>query len=214
MEWENFQRDQASPCNRLAFYDTISSFQTAHKNAKSIYDPAFMDNLNGSSAYDLFTFPQPWPQMDILLTRLICQTYLIENGITQGDRLSMASSVELRLPLLDYRLVETTIGLRKSMADYKLPPKAWLKAAIKDILPEWVINRPKKGFQPPVDEWIRAVFDAHGQRLEDGYLVQAGVLKQECARELSQLSGATAQLSYDALVLELWCQQFIKTIYN
>ncbi len=42
-------------------------------------------------------------RVDLRITRLICETYLLENGIAQGDRLSMASSVELRLPLVDYR---------------------------------------------------------------------------------------------------------------
>ncbi len=57
------------------------------------------------------------------LTRLVCDTYLRANGVAQGDRLAMASSVELRLPLLDRRLVETVVGLCKARSDVRLPPK-------------------------------------------------------------------------------------------
>ena len=59
---------------------------------QTIYSQAFRDQLNGSSATSLFTLPPASSNIDITLTRLICDTYLRENGITQGDRLSMASS--------------------------------------------------------------------------------------------------------------------------
>lgn len=167
-----------------------------------------------SSAYDPFTMPLPWSRPDILLTKLVCQTYLLENGITQGDRLSMANSVELRLPLVDYRLVETVIGLRKAQGDYQLPPKGWFKAAIKGILPNWVMNRPKQGFRPPVREWHRALFAQYGSLLEDGFLTQSKVLTHQSARTFAQGPfplGAIVPLSFKALVLELWCRQFRST---
>lgn len=45
-----------------------------------------------------------------------------------------------------------------------------MHALLKDVLPEWVINRPKRGFTPPIREWHQAVFSAHGVELEDGVL--------------------------------------------
>ena len=182
----------------------------AWNGVKDIYAQNFIDSIKGCDASEIFSYPQPWPPIDILLTRLICQTYLQENGIAQGDRLSMASSVELRLPLLDYRLVETVIGLRKSQPDFQLPPKAWFKAALKDILPEWVINRRKKGFAPPVEEWYRSLFTAYGPSLDGGCLVEMGIIKPEIARSLSKgplPEGIVVPLSFKALVLEMWCRQ-------
>jgi len=60
--------------------------------------------------------------------------------MAQGDRLSMASSVELRLPLVDHRLVETVVGLRKAQPDLHLLPKAWLTEAVKDVVPTWALK--------------------------------------------------------------------------
>lgn len=125
----------------------------------------------------------------------------------------MASSVELRLPLLDYKFVETVIGLRKSQPDDGLPPKARLKSALDGVLPEWVMNRPKRGFEPPARKWHRALFDEYGDQLDDGYLVQAGVLDQPSAKYLS--TGAYSRrvitpLSFKALVLELWARGMAK----
>jgi asparagine synthase (glutamine-hydrolysing) len=209
--WERFQQHRASPPDRLRFYDVCYDFAAQYGFYEGLYAPAFRERLDAGSAYEPFTRPWPWPPVDIVLTHLICDTYLLENGITQGDRLSMASSVELRLPLVDYRLVETVIGLRKTCSDRKLPPKAWLKDAMKGILPDWVMNRPKRGFSPPVRLWTAGLFEVYRRNLKDGYLVQAGILKPEAERLLAgdpSQSDLIAMLSFRALVLEMWCRRF------
>ncbi len=208
---KRLQHHRNSPARQMVFYDLTPDFRMARVGTQTLYTPEFIDRLNAFRAEALFTFPQPWPQVDIRITCLICETYLMENGIAQGDRLSMASSVELRLPLVDYRLVETVIGLRKTQKDHNLPPKAWLKAALKGILPDWALTRPKRGFEPPVRSWHRALFAAHGKMLDNGYVVQAGILKPEVARYLAAgpfPEGVVTPLSFKALVLELWCRRF------
>lgn len=210
--WAQFQSCRSGSADRMLFYDLSPDFRLAQREAKNLYTPEFVEYLNDHEATALFTFTQPWPRPDIRLTRLISQTYLRENGITQGDRLSMASSVELRLPLVDHKLVETVIGLRKTQPDHQLEPKSWFKAALKGIVPEWVMNRPKRGFAPPVYEWHEALFAAYGKQLEEGYLVQAGILKPEAARQLAAgpyPAGTVAPLSFKALVLEVWCRSMI-----
>jgi asparagine synthase (glutamine-hydrolysing) len=123
----------------------------------------------------------------------------------------MASSVELRLPLIDHRLVETTIGLRKTQTDYRLPPKAWFKRAVAGLLPDWVIDRPKRGFRPPVRAWHRALFERFGSMLVGGFLVESRVLTPAAARTLAKgpfTPGAVCPLSFKALVLETWCRHY------
>jgi asparagine synthase (glutamine-hydrolysing) len=208
--WNNLRRDQTASPDQMVFYDLVSDFRTSMYDTRQLYSESFKEQINGNSATRLFTFERPWPNIDVTLTRLICDTYLRENGVTQGDRLGMASSIEMRLPLLDHRLVETVIGLRKTQTDVNQPLKAWFKAALKDLLPEHVVNRPKRGFSPPVMEWHRALFAEHGGLLRDGYLVQHDVLTSESAQTLSRgafPSSAITPLSYKALVLEQWCRQ-------
>lgn len=208
---QSFQRDRHTPACQLVFYDLVSDFRSFARDAQSIYGPSFLDQLNGTSATSLFTLANAQSNIDVTLTRLICETYLRENGVTQGDRLSMASSIELRLPLLDHRLVETVIGLRKTTTDAQCPAKTWFRAAIGDLLPDWVTRRPKRGFSPPAGEWHRALFKSYGENLADGYLRQQGVLNERSARQLSTGSfppDAITPLSFKALVLETWCRQF------
>lgn len=200
---------------RPIFHELAPDFQIALTSMEQYYTAHFKENLGASSAYDLFTYPDLWNHTDIRITRLICETYLLENGIAQGDRLSMANSVELRLPFVDYKLVELVIGLRKTYQadpDYKYFPKPWLRGAMKGILPEWVMTRPKQGFAPPVREWHAEIFNKIGHHLKDGYLVRAGVLTNVAGKVLSTglyPPGAIAPISFKALVLELWCRKMI-----
>jgi asparagine synthase (glutamine-hydrolysing) len=127
----------------------------------------------------------------------------------------MASSVEMRLPLIDHMLVETLIGLRKTRSDVRLPPKTWLREAVKDLLPADVLARPKQGFAPPIRQWHEALFKAYGDSLREGYLVQTGVLSREGGELLAAgpfPSGATSPLSFKALVLEHWCRQMLSLL--
>jgi asparagine synthase (glutamine-hydrolysing) len=127
--------------------------------------------------------------------------------MAQADRLGMASSIEVRLPLVDYRLAETVIGLRKARRDDHLRPKTWLKAALEGIVPDWVLERPKRGFTPPTEAWHRRIFARLGALLDDGALVGHGILSAKAAKRLSSgpfPAGSVVPLSFKALVLELW----------
>jgi asparagine synthase (glutamine-hydrolysing) len=208
--WESLRRDRTSSPDQMVFYDLVADFRTSMAETRTVFSNSFREQMNGNTATSLFTFDRPWPNIDVTLTRLICDTYLRENGVTQGDRLGMASSIEMRLPLLDHVLVETVIGLRKAHSDVDRPPKAWFKAALKDVLPESVINRPKRGFSPPVMEWHRALFAAHGASVRDGYLRQHSVLSEQGAQHLASGHFPTdniTPMSFKALVLEQWCRR-------
>jgi asparagine synthase (glutamine-hydrolysing) len=201
---------------RPIFHELAPDFAMALSDIRNYFTEEFLQALGPASAFDLFTYEKRWQHSDILITQLICDTYLLENGIAQGDRLSMANSVELRLPFVDYKLIELVIGLRKThqtRPDFRNFPKPWLRGAMKDILPDFIIERPKQGFAPPVTEWHNELFKAYGHYLDGGYLVQSGVLTAEAGFQLSIglfPRGAIAPISFKALVLEIWCREMQK----
>jgi asparagine synthase (glutamine-hydrolysing) len=210
--WRRLTPDPQAPPEQLVFYDSTSTFQMAHHVAPRLLTGQFARRAAGPGQRrpeSVFTLPRPWGDLGVLMTRLISETYLLENGIAQGDRLSMANSVELRLPLVDYRLVEVVIGLRKSRPDHHLPPKQWFREAVKDVVPEWVMARRKRGFNPPTTEWTRALREGHGRALRDGFLVQGGVIRPEAVGRLLRRHGRFSPWSEaftKALVLEFWCR--------
>jgi asparagine synthase (glutamine-hydrolysing) len=127
----------------------------------------------------------------------------------------MASSVEMRLPLVDHRLVETVIGLRKGTRDYKLGPKAWLRAAARNWLPEWALARPKRGFTPPMALWMAALEKGYAGDLKDGYLASSGLFNDASFLERSRdpfSREATVSMPFRLLVLESWSRAMASAV--
>jgi asparagine synthase (glutamine-hydrolysing) len=82
------------------------------------------------------------------------ETLLPDQVLAFVDRLSMAHSVEVRTPFLDYRLMEYVASLPGSLKIKNGRVKHILKEAIKDLLPQNLIDRPKEGFVLPVNNWL------------------------------------------------------------
>ena len=195
--------------DQLIFMDSIEDFRSAHYTGCNYYPREFKEKYKPELPYDIFRECLPWTNIDIITTKLIYETYLLENGIAQGDRLSMASSVEGRIPFVDRVLIEKVIGLRRAHSDLHLPPKYWLKAAVKPLVPEYILNRKKRGFTPPIHEWESELFDSYGHTLKDGELVRQGILSHRGGNILSKGEhprGVVSPISFKALVLEQWAQ--------
>jgi asparagine synthase (glutamine-hydrolysing) len=201
------------PDDQISFYDTVSYFNESRRWVQQAYGAEFRQALEPRNAFRPFVVPQPWDPAPLLLTRGICETWLLGNCIALGDRLSMASSVELRLPLLDYRLVEVVYGLRRTFPDHHLPAKQWLKDALRDLLPPELANRPKRGFTPPVAEWMAALIKRYGDCVSDGWLVRSGCLRREPVLQLLRTGERSTQhwnLLYKLLTFEVWHQAIRK----
>jgi len=208
--WKEYQRDRVSSPSQMIFMDMTPDFMDARANMSRYYSSTFPAKVLDNAPDRLYDLAQPWPNVTVEITRLITQTYLLENGIAQGDRLGMANSIELRLPFMDYRLVETVIGLRRSRPDHQLPAKSWLKDAVRDLLPAELLARPKRGFQPPVRAWHENLFQHYGHLLQDGKLVETGILSVKGAESLSTgyfPEGNFTPISFKALVLEMWARR-------
>ena len=77
-----------------------------------------------------------------------------DNFLVKVDRASMANSLEVRSPFLDYRFAEFS---QKIPVEWKVDlfkTKKLMREIVKDILPDEIINRGKQGFHPPIDKWI------------------------------------------------------------
>ncbi len=89
------------------------------------------------------------------LFRIDWQTQLAENLLLLTDKMSMAVSLECRVPFLDHKLVELAaqIPARHKLPDGRL--KGLLKDSLKGVLPDSIINRRKRGFGAPVGVWFK-----------------------------------------------------------
>ncbi len=92
------------------------------------------------------------------------QTYLVELLMKQ-DQMSMAASIESRVPFLDHRFVEHVVSIP---ARYKLRgwrTKAILRAALRDLVPKPILERRKLGFPVPIGRWLQGRFFFQVQEL-------------------------------------------------
>ncbi|MDP1662661.1 MAG: asparagine synthase (glutamine-hydrolyzing) [Phycisphaerales bacterium] len=196
--------------DRLVFYDIFDSWQMGEWGRNHLYTDEFRTKLSGFDAAWPHILPGNKQSVEVTLTALMCKGYLLEQGLNQGDRLSMAHSVECRLPLIDYKLVEAVVGLRKvHKGDEHLGLKAWLRMAVEDIVPSEIFTRPKRGLNPPVTLWTQSLRDLYGADLRNGYLVENGVLSHQAAARLTEpTSRLTAwnDLFFKALTLEMWAR--------
>ncbi len=143
------------------------------------------------------------------LSHLLNRTWLASNCLALADRVTMANSVEMRVPLLDPKLVELVVGLRRGgMKDWERSHKWLLVEAVKDLVPAWLLDRPKQGFTPPVLDWYRAISNRYACLLEGGSLVKRGLVIEPPARGLS--SAASLGSRYKLTLLEVWSRLYVE----
>lgn len=114
------------------------------------------------------------PQTEGLLDRMLyadTKTYLHELLMKQ-DQMSMAASIESRVPFLDHHLMEFTARMPDKMKLRGRTTKLVLRKAMKGRLPEKILTRPKMGFPVPIGKWFRGDFS----HLIDEYVVSERVL--------------------------------------
>ena len=83
------------------------------------------------------------------------KTYLVEDPLTLTDKMSMANSLEARVPFLDHKLVELSAKIPPSMRLKGLKTKYILKKALDGVVPKSILRRQKQGFSMPIDSWLR-----------------------------------------------------------
>src|SRR5262249_17259589 len=94
----------------------------------------------------------PWPSQ---MMRFDAETYLPEDVLTKVDRMSMAPSIESRVPLLDNEVIRFASSLPASLKIKNGRRKLLLKEVAATLLPTEIIDRRKQGFGVPIGVWFR-----------------------------------------------------------
>lgn len=145
--------------------------------------------------------------LESAIVQPLLRGYLRENGLTQLDRLSMLSSVEVRLPYLGDPFVDFVLSPGFLASGLRVPGKLPLRRVARGRIPDAVFNQPKRGFAPPSQTWLRDILGRWGQELVGGRLVQTGVLSDSDLQQFlawKDESVSIHPLWYRALLLEFW----------
>lgn len=141
------------------------------------------------------------------------KTYLVELLMKQ-DQMSMAASIESRVPFLDHEFVEFASGIPADLKIHGSTAKYVLKEAVKDLLPEEIVHRKKMGFPTPLKSWLldrgsAPLYDLLEER--DGLIAQ--YLDLRFVRDLARrhregIEDATDRL-WNLINLQLWGDIFL-----
>jgi len=152
------------------YIDEVSVFTRLNKRA--LYSADFRAQLNGNGgAVQLFHEHAARVTSDDELDRLLyldSKTYLPGDILTKIDRMSMANSLEARVPLLDHKLIEFVTRIPASLKMKGFETKHIFKRAVADLVPAEILQRPKQGFGVPIERWINQQLRdrVHGTLLE------------------------------------------------
>jgi asparagine synthase (glutamine-hydrolysing) len=197
------------------FLDNFAAIRLADQ--RQLLSPGCQPRITAAQAYGASL---AWFQRrnggSTLLDRLLytdMKTYLVELLMKQ-DQMSMAASVESRVPFLDHKLVEYAAGLPDDWKLAGLTTKRILRESLKGVLPESVLRRPKMGFPVPFSAWTRAEWNAVvrdvllARRSRERGIIEPRAVERLVVDHAAGRCDAGDRI-WSLLNLELWYRTFI-----
>jgi len=143
------------------------TFLVRGAGVESLYLNNFYSGFSGQEMQDMFRLPYTAPYKNFMrywdqahdqppLARMLyadLKTYLVELLMKQ-DQMSMACSIESRVPFLDHTFVEFSTRVPTRMKIRGREGKYILKKAVEDLIPPDILSRPKMGFPTPLRQWL------------------------------------------------------------
>jgi len=167
---------------------------------------------------------EPWRELASSLTRpgmhwlsalqyLDFKNYLPLDILTKVDRMSMAHSIEARVPLLDHTLVEFAATIPPEMKLRNGRTKDIFKRVLQDVLPESILDRKKQGFAVPLGKWFRGQL---AEFVRDLLLSETSrsraIFNTDYIERILVMHAGGRQLDlhiWTMISFELWCRTFL-----
>jgi asparagine synthase (glutamine-hydrolysing) len=197
-------------------YRGISSYESGRK--AQIYRRDFADlAARGNPACHgfldrLFTRSRNWDPLSRMLY-FDTKTWLVDDLLIKADRMSMATSIELRVPFLDHRLVEQAARLPSRHKLHGRQTKVVLKEVMRNRLAARIVSRRKMGFPTPLEIMLRGdLFDYARETLLSPQAVNRGYFEPRAVERLlldhRHRQAANHREIWQLLVLEEWHRRF------
>jgi asparagine synthase (glutamine-hydrolysing) len=147
------------------------------------------------------------------------KTWLPDDLLVKADKMTMATSVELRVPLLDFQVLEYAASLSQDFKVRGWSTKRVLKEALKDSVPREILERKKTGFPVPYEKWLRTELKdyVHDTLLSPTSNLGAFFHKKKILELLNSYQNGAALSAevFCLLMIELWHQRFARSAaYN
>jgi asparagine synthase (glutamine-hydrolysing) len=201
------------------YYSRSSSpFRFFNAHSKELYSSDFSSSI--SKQYSLRPVTQLLEKngSDDLLSRMLyvdTRTWLPDDLLVKADKMTMANSVELRVPLLDHKLLEFAATLPSNFKVNGFSMKYIAKRCLAKQIPAEILERKKAGFPVPYENWLRTdLRDSVSNILLDRETIDRGYFKKSAVEKLvrdNTESGGYAKEIFSLVVLELWHREFLSS---
>jgi asparagine synthase (glutamine-hydrolysing) len=210
---KRFSEGAALPAGLL--HTRWMTFLDARTKAR-LYSPALQEALAGGDTAAFIreiAGSRAFPDRLTAAQYVDLKTYLAEDILTKVDRMSMAVSLEARVPLLDHTVVEFAFRLPARMRLRGKTTKYLLRKAVAPLLPPEVLAKRKEGFSIPIKNWLRAELRPlledllAAERVRRRGWFEPRVVQRLVAEHLAGRANHSHRL-WAMMSLELWQQRF------
>ena len=192
-----------------------------NRQAESLFTPEFLESTASADTAGFVGGLMQTVKSQPLLNQMLyvdTKTWLPDDLLIKADKMTMANSLELRVPLLDHKVLEFAASLPPEYKVKGMQTKRVLKAAFAKVLPPEILNRKKAGFPVPYASWMRGELR---KRIEDTLLSERaasrGYFKRDEVSRLLHANSRDGNYSKEVfllLVFELWHQAFVDQTAN
>jgi asparagine synthase (glutamine-hydrolysing) len=195
---------------------TANPFRTTGNGLAAVYSSDFAGSVDRERSLEpVRTLQANMRGQGTLHTMLYIdtKTWLPDDLLIKADKMTMANSIELRVPLLDHRVLEYAASLRPELKLNGVNTKYILKKALSQRIPAAIRDRKKTGFPVPYESWLRN--DLKGvvrDVLTDSKTTSRGYFSRGAVERLIQDDAAGTNYSkelFSLLTLELWQRTFL-----
>jgi asparagine synthase (glutamine-hydrolysing) len=143
------------------------------------------------------------------------KSWLPDDLLIKADKITMANSIELRVPLLDHKVLEFAASLPPHFKLSGLRTKYILKKALSERIPKEIRNRKKTGFPVPYESWLRTdLRDLVWDLLMDSKTINRGYFSRAAIEKLLRSNSTACNYSkgiFSLVSLELWQRAFLES---
>lgn len=199
--------------DELRIYEIVSGFLP--RRLPSLFSDDFLLRVAGYNPMEAFQASLAGCDSDDLIDRMLYNDFhnMLPSILRTEDRMSMAHSIESRVPFLDYRLIELAASIPPGAKVSGDEPKLILKQASRGKVPESIITRRKQGFSAPIDSWFTGALAGEvrelllGKRAADRGYFSRQYIEKVVSNSLDRKKEIWRMWSL--VVFETWCRLFL-----
>lgn len=196
---------------------TYSPFSYFNRYFRDLYSADFNAVVNKGASVEPVSCLLRNGQADSILNRMLyvdTKTSLPDDLLLKADKMTMANSIELRVPLLDHKVLEFAASLPENFKIKGFETKYIAKSALRNRIPTEILHRKKAGFPVPYQTWLRGELKQWmSDVLLDSTTVSRGYFQKHAVEKLlteNSRSGIYAKELLSLTALELWHRAFLQ----